>query len=120
MATTEENLKVAFAGESQAFQKYEAFAKAAEKEGFANIAKLFRTTARAEQVHAEGHLKAMDAINTTLENLKVAKGGETHEYEEMYPPELRDLVREQAGDGRRPVPLWSGTDDSSKSLTGQG
>jgi rubrerythrin len=94
MATTSENLKVAFAGESQAFQKYEAFAKAAEKEGFANIAKLFRTTARAEQVHAEGHLKAMDAINSTLENLKVAKGGETYEFEDMYPPMLEQAELE--------------------------
>ena len=94
MATTEENLKIAFGGESQAFQKYEAFARAAEKEGFANIARLFRTTAWAEQVHAEGHLKAMGGINSTLENLKVAKGGETYEFEDMYPPMLEQAEAE--------------------------
>ena len=55
MTDTHENLSEAFAGESQAFQKYSAFAKKAEKDGFPNIAKLFRTTAEAEAIHAEGH-----------------------------------------------------------------
>ena len=94
MPTTEENLKTAFAGESQAFQKYEAFAAKAEKDGFPNIAKLFRTTAKAEQIHAEGHLKAMDGIGSTLENLKVAIGGETYEYDDMYPPMLEQAEKE--------------------------
>ena len=94
MPTTEENLKTAFAGESQAFQKYEAFAAKAEKDGFPNIAKLFRTTARAEQIHAEGHLKAMDGIGSTLENLKVAIGGETYEYDDMYPPMLEQAEKD--------------------------
>lgn len=86
MSTTTDNLKEAFAGESQANQKYKAFAKKAEKEGFANIAKLFRTTAEAERIHAEGHLKALDMIATTAENLQAAIDGETHEFTEMYPP----------------------------------
>jgi len=86
MATTHENLNAAFAGESQANQKYRAFAKVAEKEGFPNIAKLFRTTAEAERIHAEGHLKAMDGLNSTTENLKTAIDGETYEFSEMYPP----------------------------------
>ncbi len=86
MATTEENLKEAFAGESQAYQKYSAFAKKAEKDGFANIAKLFRTTAEAERVHAEGHLKALDMIASTADNLQEAIDGETYEFTEMYPP----------------------------------
>jgi len=60
MSTTKENLKEAFAGESQANQKYLAFAKAAEKAGFTNIAKLFRTTAQAESIHAEGHLQLLE------------------------------------------------------------
>jgi len=94
MASTQENLKVAFAGESQAFQKYEAFATKAEKDGFPNIARLFRTTARAEQIHAEGHLKAMEGIGSTLENLKTAIEGETHEYEDMYPPMLEQAEAE--------------------------
>lgn len=86
MATTTENLHEAFAGESQANQKYRAFAKKAEKEGFVNIAKLFRTTAEAERIHAEGHLKALDKILSTAENLQAAIDGETFEYTKMYPP----------------------------------
>ncbi|GAB6190726.1 rubrerythrin family protein [Desulfocastanea catecholica] len=86
MATTTENLHDAFAGESQANQKYQAFAKKAEKEGFANIAKLFRTTAEAERIHAEGHLKSLDMIASTAENLQAAIDGETYEFTEMYPP----------------------------------
>ena len=86
MSTTSENLKEAFAGESQANQKYRAFAKKAAKDGFPNIAKLFRTTAEAERIHAEGHFKSMDGIGSTLENLKTAIAGETYEYTEMYPP----------------------------------
>ena len=87
MSTTD-NLKDAFAGESQANQKYRAFAKKAEKEGFSNIAKLFRTTAEAERIHAEGHLKALEMIASTAENLQSAIDGETYEFEEMYPPML--------------------------------
>jgi len=94
MATTTENLKDAFAGESQAYQKYSAFAKKAEREGFINIAKLFKTTAEAERIHAEGHLKALDAIASTAENLKGAIEGETYEFTEMYPP-MSDLATEE-------------------------
>lgn len=86
MPTTNENLKEAFAGESQANQKYRAFAKKAEKEGFKNIAKLFKTTAEAERIHAEGHLKALDMIASTADNLQAAIDGETYEFTEMYPP----------------------------------
>lgn len=94
MPTTIENLKAAFAGESQAFQKYEAFAKAAEKEGFKNIARLFRTTAQAEKIHAEGHLSALEGIGSTLDNLKTAISGETHEFQDMYPPMLEQAQKE--------------------------
>jgi rubrerythrin len=86
--STQENLKESFAGESQANQKYRAFAKKAEKEGFPNVARLFRTTAEAERIHAEGHLSAMDAIGSTQDNLKAAIAGETYEYTKMYPPML--------------------------------
>ncbi len=86
MSTTSENMKDAFAGESQANQKYRAFAKRAEKDGFPNIARLFRTTAEAERIHAEGHLGAMEGIKSTAENLQAAIDGETYEYKEMYPP----------------------------------
>lgn len=94
MANTTDNLNEAFAGESQAFQKYSAFAKKAEREGFVNIAKLFKTTAQAEQIHAEGHLKALDAIASTADNLQSAINGETYEYTEMYPP-MADLAVEE-------------------------
>jgi rubrerythrin len=86
MVTTTDNLNDAFAGESQAYQKYSAFAKKADREGFANIAKLFKTTAEAEKIHAEGHLKALEAIASTAGNLQAAINGETYEYTEMYPP----------------------------------
>ncbi len=89
MSNTTANLKEAFAGESQASQKYLAFARKAEKEGFRNIAVLFRTAAAAEQIHAEGHLGARDGIGSTAENLGAAIAGETYEYTQMYPPMLK-------------------------------
>jgi rubrerythrin len=88
MPTTLENMKEAFAGESQANQKYRAFAKKAEKDGFPNIARLFRTTAEAERIHAEGHLGSMEGIGSTAQNLQEAINGETYEYKTMYPPML--------------------------------
>ncbi|MBI5936060.1 MAG: rubrerythrin family protein [Chloroflexi bacterium] len=94
MSTTLDNIKSAFAGESQANQKYRAFAKKAEQDGFPNVAKLFRTAAEAERIHAEGHLKAMDGIGSTADNLVAAFEGETHEYKEMYPPMLEKAVAE--------------------------
>jgi rubrerythrin len=95
MPTTKENLEGAFAGESQANQKYRAFAKKAEKEGLPNIAKLFNTAAEAERIHAEGHLTALDGIASTIENLKAAIAGETYEYTEMYPPMYDQAVAEE-------------------------
>jgi rubrerythrin len=88
MATTEDNLKEAFAGESQANRKYLAFAKKAEQEGYSNIAKLFRTAAEAETIHALGHLNALNGVGSTVENLRAAVEGETYEFSEMYPPML--------------------------------
>ena len=87
MSTTD-NLKEAFAGESQAHQKYQAFAKRAEKDGFPNVARLFRTTAEAERIHAEAHLKSLDGVGATKDNLQAAIDGETYEYTTMYPPML--------------------------------
>lgn len=94
MPETKDNLKEAFAGESQANQKYRAFAKKAEKEGFPNIAKLFKTTAEAERIHAEGHLAALEGIGSTAENLQAAIDGETYEFTEMYPPMLEQAEAE--------------------------
>ncbi len=88
MTSTMDNLKEAFAGESQANQKYRAFAKKAEHEGYPNIARLFRTAAEAERIHAEGHLRALEEICSTAENLLAAMQGETYEYTQMYPPML--------------------------------
>lgn len=85
-----DHLKEAFAGESQANQKYRAFAQKAEQDGFPNIARLFRTTAEAERIHAEAHLKSMDGVASTQENLQSAINGETYEYTTMYPPMLDD------------------------------
>ena len=85
---TEQNLKAAFAGESQAHMRYLAFADRAEEEGRPNIARLFRAIARAEQVHATGHLKALAGMGQTPANLSAAFGGETFEITEMYPAYL--------------------------------
>ena len=82
---TAENLKAAFAGESQANRMYLAFAKKAENDGFPQIARLFRAAAEAETVHAHSHFRAMGGVNSTAENLKTAIAGEAYEYNDMYP-----------------------------------
>ncbi len=82
---TESNLQAAFAGESQAHMRYLIFADKAEKEGHANVARLFKAIAFAEQVHATNHFKNLDGIGGTADNLQVAINGETYEVEEMYP-----------------------------------
>ena len=92
MATTEGNLKDAFAGESQANRKYLAFAKKAEQEGFANVARLFRTAAEAETIHALGHFSALGGVGSTADNLRAAVAGESYEYTEMYPPMLQQAI----------------------------
>jgi rubrerythrin len=89
---TEKDLKEAFAGESQANRKYLAFALQAEKEGYPQAAKLFRAAAEAETVHAHAHLRALGGIGKTLDNLKEAVGGETHEFKEMYPPMIKEAA----------------------------
>jgi rubrerythrin len=94
MSQTIDNLKEAFAGESQASQKYLAFAMKAEQEGFQNVATLFRTAAQAERIHAAGHLGALDGIGSTAQNLATAIDGETYEYTKMYPPMLKQAEAE--------------------------
>lgn len=94
MSSTHDHLKEAFAGESQAFQKYTSFAEAAEKEGRPNIARLFRTTAQAERIHAAGHFQALEGVGSTADNLREAIGGETYEFEQMYPPMLAQAQAE--------------------------
>jgi rubrerythrin len=92
MADTDSNLKNAFAGESQANRKYLAFARKAEQEGFSNVARLFRTAAEAETIHALGHLNAMGGVGSTSDNLRAAVAGETYEHTEMYPPMLQQAI----------------------------
>ena len=89
MSRTIENLKDAFACESQANRRYLAFARKAEEEGFMQVAKLFRAAAEAETVHALNHLRIMGDIRSTAENLDAAVSGETFEYKKMYPEYLR-------------------------------
>ena len=89
MSKTVENLKDAFAGESQANRRYLAFAQKAEKEGYRQIAKLFKAAAEAETIHALNHLGIIGETKSTAENLDVAVSGETFEYKKMYPEYLR-------------------------------
>jgi rubrerythrin len=94
MPTTTENLATAFAGESQANRKYLAFARQAEKEGYGQIARLFRAAAEAETLHALAHLVNAGKVGSTLENLKAAVSGETYEFTEMYPPMVEQAKAE--------------------------
>lgn len=96
MATTEENLKDAFAGESQANRKYLAFAKKAEQDGLPEVARLFRAAAEAETVHAMAHLRQLHGVKSTAENLEAAEAGETYEYKEMYPPMVKQAEAESS------------------------
>jgi len=91
---TLENLKEAFAGESQANRKYLAFAEQADANGYAQVARLFRAAAAAETVHAHAHLRAMDGVGSTKENLRAAIEGETHEFESMYPGMIAEARKE--------------------------
>jgi rubrerythrin len=94
MSKTENNLKEAFAGESQANRTYLAFAKKAEQEGYKQVAKLFRAAAEAETVHAHAHLREIGTVKGTKENLETAVAGETHEFKSMYPQMIEDAKAE--------------------------
>jgi rubrerythrin len=103
---TEQNLKDAFAGESQANRRYLYFANKADIEGQNDIASVFRSTAEGETGHAHGHLEYLEecgdpatgmAFGSTSDNLKTAIAGETHEYTDMYPGMAKD-AREEGHD----------------------
>ncbi len=94
MVKTDENLKAAFAGESQANRMYLAFAKKADEEGLTQIAKLFRAAAEAETVHALNHLNVMGQVKSTLDNLGTAVSGETYEFKTMYPDFITEAKKE--------------------------
>ena len=100
---TEENLKAAFAGESQANRRYLYFAQKADVEGYNDISAVFRSTAEGETGHAHGHLEYLEEvgdpatgkpIGSTSNNLKAAIAGETHEYTDMYPG-MAKVAREE-------------------------
>ena len=103
---TEQNLKDAFAGESQANRRYLYFANKADIEGQNDVAALFRSTAEGETGHAHGHLEFLETvgdpatglpIGPTRDNLKAAVAGETHEYTDMYPG-MAKQAREESFD----------------------
>lgn len=96
MSKTTEDLKAAFAGESQANRRYTIYALKAEEEGHPQVAKLFRAAAAAEAVHARNHLKALDGIQSTADNLKAAIAGENYEVVSMYPEFILDAESEGA------------------------
>ena len=108
---THENLKAAFAGESQANRRYLYFAKQADIEGYPDVAGLFRDTAEGETGHAHGHLDYLAVvgdpatdlpIGSSRQNLKAAVAGETHEYTDMYP----GMAKTARGEGFAEIADW--------------
>ncbi|MZQ96298.1 MAG: rubrerythrin family protein [Acidaminobacter sp.] len=91
------NLMEAFAGESQANRKYLSYSKKAEADGKINAAKLFKAASDAETLHALKHFEVAGKIGTTVDNLKDAVAGETHEYQNMYP----DFIKEAEAEGNK-------------------
>lgn len=94
MTKTEEDLMAAFAGESQANRKYLAYAKKAEKDGFPQIARVFRAAAAAETVHAHNHFRVYGGVKSTIDNIQDAINGEHYEFTSMYPDFLADAKKE--------------------------
>lgn len=91
---TEKNLQEAFAGESQARNKYTYFASVAKKEGYEKIAQYFLETAENEKEHAKLHFKYLGGIGSTKDNLKAAAAGEFEEHTDMYPRMAREAKEE--------------------------
>jgi len=94
MSKTVEDLKAAFAGESQANRRYLYYAKIAEKDGHADVAKLFRAVAAAETVHAHSHMRILGDVQDTADSLKAAIAGENYEVVTMYPEFMQDAEEE--------------------------
>ena len=92
--STNDNLQDAFAGESQANRKYLAFAKKADEDGFAQVAKLFRAAAAAETVHAHAHLRVLGGVKDTADNVQAAVDGEGYEFKSMYPEFLAEAEKD--------------------------
>ncbi len=100
------DLQAAFAGESQANRRYLFFADKAEKEGYPQIARLFRAVAEAETVHAQNHFNAMDAVGSTKDNLLAGINGEHYEFTRMYPLMIAHAEDEQ-NDRARTSFIWA-------------
>jgi rubrerythrin len=94
MSNSTDNLKAAFAGESQANRKYLFFADKAEEEGLKQVARLFRAAADAETVHARAHLRVLGGVRSTRENLQAAIDGEGYEFTKMYPEFIKQAEAE--------------------------
>jgi rubrerythrin len=94
MSKTTDNLKTAFAGESQANRKYLAFAKKADEEGFHQVARLFRAAAESETIHALYHFNVLKGVGSTADNLKAAMEGEAYEHTTMYPAMIAEAEKE--------------------------
>lgn len=107
MPQTDDNLQSAFTGESEACGRYLAFAKEAEKEGYSQIARLFRAAAAAEAVHAFRHLEARGALESTEKNLESAIAGEHYEFTKMYPEFIRQAEADGNTEARRAFSLAS-------------
>ena len=108
---TEDNLKAAFSGESQANRRYLYFAQKADIEGYNDVAAVFRSTAEGETGHAHGHLEYLEEtgdpatgepIGSTSDNLKAVVAGETYEYTDMYP----GMAREAREEGFDEIANW--------------
>ncbi|MEE9322981.1 MAG: rubrerythrin family protein [Candidatus Aenigmarchaeota archaeon] len=103
---TNDNLKKAFAGESQANRRYLAFAGKADEEGMKNVAKLFRAAAEAETVHALNHIKANSEVKATKDNIHAAIEGEKYENTEMY-PKFIEKAKEEGNSEAEKVFVWA-------------
>ncbi len=110
-SNTEQNLKDAFSGESQANRRYVYFAAKADIEGYNDVATVFRSTADGETGHAHGHLEYLEVIGdpatglpigATEDNLKAAIAGETHEYTDMYP----GMAKSARDEGFAEIAAW--------------
>ncbi len=110
--STQDNLKTAIAGESQANRKYLAFAQKADEEGHKGVAKLFRAASEAESLHALNQLRIAGLVNSTEENLKAAIEGETYEFTEMYPGFIKEATEENHTAAKIAFNLASGAEKS--------
>ena len=103
---TEDNIQQAFSGESRANRLYRLFAEKAEKDGYPQVARLFRAVAEAEMVHARNHINAVDGIGSTKDNLFAASLGEQQEYKKMYPAYI-EVAREEMNDRAERTFTWA-------------